>query len=584
MSYFSSLPPSCSSIFFTFPSILLAAVILLASHQGEPGSITGLVTPGFSEVGIVPDNAAGRRVFSGISRFPPALHSSNTPDSPLLNFIGFQDPIGPPQTLMRENLFSSIRPPVVQSVGASPIWSAGGSGFESRCGRLHDGLPSRIVTTPVTTCAHERRGPPDERHHDTSSHGFLLRLLTTASENGQRLNPDCFLWRGDSAGHTRGDGSRKADKAELSRRITCNLRQPSAALSKCFFQRDVGMLGCVGIKVPAYLRQGLTARGWRAGQPSPKCEENRSKNALTRPITAEEKRNGQLPLLSPLSQRRAFITDRNGRVYTDSRDNADHADFGKYSTPNKAKKCSIPGGVAPGFSCVGIVPDAGAAGRRVFLGALPFPPLLHTLVYVKSRPTAAIVYSLMYEHPDINCTLVVCCHSGRRQLGQPSPGGVKHRVDQWLKKLLTAESSGGRTRLYADWPEQVPRVGLSFSPGLVSESRGARGRRLGDENTDFSFLPCDPTRGGWFDAVIGHRTKKGRNNRPAQCITVADGWSREGAYLVGIIAGIYTGARRGIKENTFQQLLDLFHITTHQPHKAYLHELTNTLLSPALIQ
>ncbi|KAJ8870492.1 hypothetical protein PR048_029515 [Dryococelus australis] len=42
----------------------------LASHQGKQGSIPGRVT-GFSQVGIVPDDADGRRVLSGISRFPP---------------------------------------------------------------------------------------------------------------------------------------------------------------------------------------------------------------------------------------------------------------------------------------------------------------------------------------------------------------------------------------------------------------------------------------------------------------------------------------------------------------------------------
>ncbi|KAJ8888255.1 hypothetical protein PR048_007742 [Dryococelus australis] len=44
----------------------------------------------------------------------------------------------------------------------------------------------------------------------------------------------------------------------------------------------------------------------------------------------------------------------------------------------------------------------------------------------------ARLYSLMYKYADINCTLVVCCHSGRRRLGQHSPGDVKHRVHQWL--------------------------------------------------------------------------------------------------------------------------------------------------------
>ncbi|KAJ8889275.1 hypothetical protein PR048_008773 [Dryococelus australis] len=48
---------------------LKRAISTLASHQGEPGSIPGRVT-GFSQVGIVSDDAVGRRVFSGISRFP----------------------------------------------------------------------------------------------------------------------------------------------------------------------------------------------------------------------------------------------------------------------------------------------------------------------------------------------------------------------------------------------------------------------------------------------------------------------------------------------------------------------------------
>ncbi|KAJ8892108.1 hypothetical protein PR048_004688 [Dryococelus australis] len=46
--------------------------ITLASYQGEPSSISGWIT-GFSQVGIVPDVAVGRQVFSVISRF---LHPS----------------------------------------------------------------------------------------------------------------------------------------------------------------------------------------------------------------------------------------------------------------------------------------------------------------------------------------------------------------------------------------------------------------------------------------------------------------------------------------------------------------------------
>ncbi|KAJ8871885.1 hypothetical protein PR048_028225 [Dryococelus australis] len=50
------------------------------SQQGEPGSIPGRVT-GFSQVGIMPDDAVGLRVFSGISRFSHPLHSGAAPFS-----------------------------------------------------------------------------------------------------------------------------------------------------------------------------------------------------------------------------------------------------------------------------------------------------------------------------------------------------------------------------------------------------------------------------------------------------------------------------------------------------------------------
>ncbi|KAJ8878135.1 hypothetical protein PR048_022602 [Dryococelus australis] len=45
-------------------------VRLVSSHQGEPGSISGGVAPGFSHAGIVADDAARREIFSGISCFP----------------------------------------------------------------------------------------------------------------------------------------------------------------------------------------------------------------------------------------------------------------------------------------------------------------------------------------------------------------------------------------------------------------------------------------------------------------------------------------------------------------------------------
>ncbi|KAJ8877524.1 hypothetical protein PR048_021979 [Dryococelus australis] len=70
---------SCCSSFFLFrcsSTFLLCSpphfLRLLASHQSEPGSILGGVDPGFLHVGIVLDDAAGLRVFSGI---PPPLRT-----------------------------------------------------------------------------------------------------------------------------------------------------------------------------------------------------------------------------------------------------------------------------------------------------------------------------------------------------------------------------------------------------------------------------------------------------------------------------------------------------------------------------
>ncbi|KAJ8868800.1 hypothetical protein PR048_030341 [Dryococelus australis] len=60
-------------------------------HQGEPGSIPSGATPGPSHVGTVPNDAAVRRAFSGISRLPPPVHSGVAPYTRRFNFIGSQD-------------------------------------------------------------------------------------------------------------------------------------------------------------------------------------------------------------------------------------------------------------------------------------------------------------------------------------------------------------------------------------------------------------------------------------------------------------------------------------------------------------
>ncbi|KAJ8870233.1 hypothetical protein PR048_029251 [Dryococelus australis] len=50
-------------------------VRLLSSHLCDPGSILGGVTPGFLHVGIVPDDATGRRAYSGRSPLTTAIRA-----------------------------------------------------------------------------------------------------------------------------------------------------------------------------------------------------------------------------------------------------------------------------------------------------------------------------------------------------------------------------------------------------------------------------------------------------------------------------------------------------------------------------
>ncbi|KAJ8869290.1 hypothetical protein PR048_030863 [Dryococelus australis] len=92
-----SLHRHCSTqLSLRHPQRFLFRFRLDSSNQSEPDSITGQITPGLSQVGIVPDNAADRRGFflgGGISRFtrpfiPDLLHSHlSSPSSALMTSV-----------------------------------------------------------------------------------------------------------------------------------------------------------------------------------------------------------------------------------------------------------------------------------------------------------------------------------------------------------------------------------------------------------------------------------------------------------------------------------------------------------------
>ncbi|KAJ8889477.1 hypothetical protein PR048_008976 [Dryococelus australis] len=94
----------------TWPAVG-AAVTALASHQASWVRIPAGSLPEFSHVGIVPNDAAGW-VFSGISHFPPPLHSGAAPYSSRFILIGSQDP---------DVHISSIHPTNVK-IGVGQCW------------------------------------------------------------------------------------------------------------------------------------------------------------------------------------------------------------------------------------------------------------------------------------------------------------------------------------------------------------------------------------------------------------------------------------------------------------------------------
>ncbi|KAJ8866025.1 hypothetical protein PR048_033549 [Dryococelus australis] len=103
------------------------------------------------------------------------------------------------------------------------------------------------------------------------------------------------------------------------------------------------------------------------------------------------------------------------------------------------------------------------------------------------RDLQARLYSFMHTYADVNNASVVCCHSGRRRLGQRSPGSVKHRADQrpmfyehkclkfylaskgireFLRSQLTLHNAGGYTTCIQDKLDvQHVYIEISFAIG-----------------------------------------------------------------------------------------------------------------------
>ncbi|KAJ8868327.1 hypothetical protein PR048_029843 [Dryococelus australis] len=176
-------------------------VRLLTSHTGEQGSIPGGVAPGFSHVGNLPNDAVGRRVFSGISRFPytciPALllthltSNSSALKIPVLRAVqislqihltkfitGVQDKPSPPEISLI-TLTAFELPDISLFPGSSRRFSHSWNHKHASCFLpnsvrvvLVSKIPSRPCRMTFVSCW---RRPPHER--------FLLSRAATAPSN-----------------------------------------------------------------------------------------------------------------------------------------------------------------------------------------------------------------------------------------------------------------------------------------------------------------------------------------------------------------------------------------------------------------
>ncbi|KAJ8879132.1 hypothetical protein PR048_019738 [Dryococelus australis] len=150
----------------TFHAPLFTTHHITRSHQDEQSSIPGGLAPGLSHVGIVPDDAACRLVFSVIFRLPchciPALLQLHTNLASPTAFLKTSDKGYLASSVVTEiNNNPYYRPLVVKLFGAPSVWGAAGCEFESHPARSP---PRRSGFDPRpghSGCSHVRIVPDD---------------------------------------------------------------------------------------------------------------------------------------------------------------------------------------------------------------------------------------------------------------------------------------------------------------------------------------------------------------------------------------------------------------------------------------
>ncbi|KAJ8898002.1 hypothetical protein PR048_003362 [Dryococelus australis] len=337
-----------------------------ASHQSDPGSITGRFAPGISHVGIVLDDAACRRVFSGYSRFPcPCIPAPLHPRVSL--HVKFRDdghlrvPAGKPVTRWTAYTTGDVRNlnPVL------PLRLAGEHGWKPMCAERRQGMIGVL---------------PDECFHACDP---SLRL--TVSE---RRDLDGSRLRAGMQGRGKGDIPEKTHRPAASSGTIPKIRKsggnPAGNRTQFALVGGEQKLNTISActRQEAKLKYRNHIRLERASQ---KQSSNTHKTPFDRVKRCRERK------INIKASERANVDFKRARFIVNS--------LYKWSGDGMGKRSSL--GMATISSCEGpsdsVVNQNDAAGRRVSSGSpvsprTCIPALLHTHL---ASPSSALNISML---------------------------------------------------------------------------------------------------------------------------------------------------------------------------------------------
>ncbi|KAJ8878325.1 hypothetical protein PR048_018902 [Dryococelus australis] len=288
-----------------------AVATALAPYQSELGSIPGGVTPKFPHVGIAPIDGAGRRVFSGISRFPrpciPALlHSHVTSlSSGIKTSLLRAAKISPPHFVIRLGGEASQ-----SAVSANPIYV-----MYVELTILHDMIKLALhkLRNEFDTSIGRRLEEYDRWQEDT-----MRRIPSKELRNVEIVNLSSdwdVAARAAMQEQVAGCVARAVTLAQVARRHVDSGDSRLRRLRRVLFPRESGAMRFVLRRYPSHaheeIKEADTATGVRSGKGCPWREAGHSR-------TVPQDTHSSITIISDLGMRLRAAASRCDRAWDES--------------------------------------------------------------------------------------------------------------------------------------------------------------------------------------------------------------------------------------------------------------------------